>query len=101
MKVKDKGGRAGMNNELVEQFLSYNSFNGCEAKYHEQILAHVSLSHGICFRPGINCHPERREKNIVEMLAPCGCTIPILSDSTVVCRQPLNDSFVNVFSINV
>ena len=49
-----------MNNELVEQFLSYNSFNGCEAKYHEQILAHVSLSHGICFHPSFNCHPEER-----------------------------------------
>ena len=39
---------------LIKKF----NFNGCEAKYHEQILAHVSLYHGICFHPGIKGHPE-------------------------------------------
>ena len=42
---------------LINKF----NFNGCEAKYHEQILAHVSLSRGICFHPGIKCHPEQSE----------------------------------------
>ena len=51
-----------MNNALVDLFYHIIYFNGCEAKYHEQILAHVSLSHGICFRPGINCHPGQKRR---------------------------------------
>ena len=35
-------------------------------------------------------------KDLVEMPAHYGCTIPILRDSTVVCRQPLNDRMVNM-----
>ena len=31
-------------------------------------------------------------RDLVDMLAPYGCASPILRDSTVVCRQPLNDN---------
>ena len=52
--------------------------------------------HIICFRPGTNCHPERSEKDIVEMITP-----QILRDSTAVYRQPLKASLVNMLLNNV
>ena len=34
---------------------------------------------------------QSEAKDLIDMLAPCGCTIPIPSDSTTVYRQSLND----------
>ena len=40
-------------------------------------------------------------KDLVNMIAPCSCTIAILRDYTVFYRQPLNDSLVNMLLNNV
>ena len=60
IKIKDKGKGQSWIIRWWSGLIIKFSFNGCEAKYHEQILAHVSLSHGIWFHPGINCYLEER-----------------------------------------
>ena len=44
---------------------------------------------------------QSEAKDLVNMIAPCSCTIPILRDSTVAYQQPLNDSLVNLLLNNV